>query len=129
MIIEETTPDMDNHFRYSVVTYNGFGRRSITAEDEAEPLEVRVSFYMDYPCWSELEKSPVWQSVADHVRGHQTERTHMQLLTPAEIWEAAAYNSRSGWWNRRRKWVSDGFRCVLSSIRNQFGRLYKELFQ
>lgn len=115
-------PGMDEDFRYNVQEFTGFRDLPLLPDGRPEPREVRVSFYMDYLCWCELENSPIWSSVADHVRGHQTERNHMQLLTPSEIWAEAEYNDRSGHLTGRGKGVFDRFRRAFSSIRSLVDR-------
>ena len=125
MLIEPEYPGMDEHFRYDVDEFYVFGKRPVLPNGDLGPVEVRVSFYMDGLCWYELENSPIWQSVSDHVRGHQTARTHQQL--PGLEWESAsgAYSNQSAQRSRRRTAFSGGFRCAFSGIRNLFQRLCK----
>ena len=125
LITEPEYPGMDDHFRYDVEEFFLFGERPVLPNGDLGPVEVRVSFYMDGLCWYELENSPIWKNVADHVRGHQKSHTHLRLLGPEDILAAASCNSQSGVFSRRKKALFDGYRCAFSSIRSLFQRLRK----
>lgn len=125
MPIEPEYPGMDEHFRYDVDEFYVFGKRPILPNGDLGPVEVRVSFYMDGLCWYELENSPIWKTVADHVLGHQKSHTHQRLLDPEDILAAASCNNQSGASSHRKTALFDGCQCVFSSIRSLFQRLRK----
>lgn len=70
-----TTCNPSFHFSEQYLGYGNSG-----------PVEVRVQFYVDYPYWIELEKSPAWHQVADMAKEHQTLQIHSPLPTPEVKW-------------------------------------------
>lgn len=58
-MIQEIVPEGFTGFRY-YVEYLPIGALN--------PLAAKIQFYLDYPCWCELEKSDIWHQLENEIR-------------------------------------------------------------